>query len=358
MACLIIAEAGVNHNGDIALARALVDAAVDAGADVVKFQTFKADRLATRRAPKADYQNITTDSAESQHAMLRRLELTPVMHDELIAYCRQRGIRFLSTPFDRQSLAYLAGEVDLDLIKIPSGEVTNGPLLLDAARTGRDIILSTGMSALGEVEAALQVLTFGMIEPTRMPDPAVLAQAWQATESRLRLQQRVTLLHCTTEYPTPYDSVNLKAMETLRAAFGLRVGLSDHTAGIAIPIAGASLGAAVIEKHFTMDRTLPGPDHKASLEPMELKAMVDGIRAVEKAMGDGVKCAQAAEIKNMDIARKSLVAARAIKAGEVFSVDNLDVKRPGSGISPMHYWSLLGRSAKCDYDADDLIVEW
>ncbi|CDL00624.1 conserved protein of unknown function [Magnetospirillum gryphiswaldense MSR-1 v2] len=358
MACLIIAEAGVNHNGDIALAHALVDAAVAAGADVVKFQTFKADRMATQRAPKADYQNVTTDSAESQHAMLRRLELTPAMHDELIAYCRQRGIRFLSTPFDRQSLAYLAGEVGLDLIKIPSGEVTNGPLLLDAARTGRDIILSTGMSALGEVEAALQVLTFGMLEPTRTPDAARLAQAWQVTEGRVRLRQRVTLLHCTTEYPAPFDSVNLKAMETMRAAFGLRVGLSDHTVGIAIPIAGASLGAAIIEKHFTMDRTLPGPDHKASLEPLELKAMVEGIRAVEWAMGDGVKCAQEAEIKNMEIARKSLVAACAIKAGELFSAENLDVKRPGSGISPMHYWGLLGRPAKCDYDADDLIVEW
>ena len=331
MKALIIAEAGVNHNGDLGLARRLIDAAAVAGADRVKFQTFSADRLATVSADKAPYQARTTGSDESQHAMLRRLELSRAMHVELIGHCRSRGIEFFSTGFDPASVDLLA-ELGASCFKVPSGEITNLPYLRHVGRYGKPVILSTGMSSLGEIEAALAVLE----------------------QSGTRRSQ-ITVLHCTTEYPAPMAEVNLRAMLTIRDAFGVAVGYSDHTPGIEVAIAAVALGAAVIEKHFTLDRTLPGPDHKASLEPMELASMVRSIRNVEQALGSPIKRATDSELGNKPIARKSLVAARAIRAGEVFTEANLAVKRPGNGLSPMCWDQVLGRKACRDFAADELI---
>ena len=355
MSVTIIAEAGVNHNGEIEMAHRLIDVAAEAGADAVKFQTFKAGLLATEAAPKADYQNATTGHAESQLAMLKRLELPAAWHRELIDRCRDRGLDFLSTPFDRQSLGFLVDDLDLKTLKMASGEITNGPLLLQASQSGRDIILSTGMSTLQEVEDALAILAFGFTDPGGTPGRQAFRAAFASAAGRAALSEKVVILHCTTEYPAPVGDTNLAAMETLRNAFGLPVGLSDHTEGIAIPIAAAALGAQVIEKHFTLDRTLPGPDHKASVEPGELTAMIAGIRAVEAALGDGVKGPKPSEMKNMDIARKSLVALRPISAGEPFSEDNLGAKRPGSGVSPMDYWDWLGKKAPRDFKPDEAL---
>ena len=331
MKTLIIAEAGVNHNGDLALARQLIDVAADAGADLVKFQTFSADRLVATHARKADYQTQTTDAGETQHAMIRRLELTREMHETLIAHCKSRGIQFFSTGFDPDSVELLV-ELGLDCFKIPSGEITNLPYLRHVGRYGKSVILSTGMATLSEVEAALDVLG-------------------QAGTPR----ERITVLHCNTEYPTPMTDVNLRAMLTMRDAFGVAVGYSDHTPGIEVPIAAVALGATVIEKHFTLDHNLPGPDHKASLEPDELKAMVVAIRNIEQAMGNGIKRPSPSEAKNMPIARKSLVAARTIHAGEMFSETNIAVKRPGTGMSPMRWDEVMGRKAPRDFSADELI---
>jgi N,N'-diacetyllegionaminate synthase len=328
---LIIAEAGVNHNGDLDLARRLIDVAADAGADMVKFQTFRADRLVTTHARKADYQTQTTDAGETQHAMIRRLELTREMHEALIAHCKSRGILFFSSGFDPDSVDLLV-ELGLDCFKIPSGEITNLPYLRHVGRYSKSVVLSTGMATLVEIKAALEVLE-------------------QAGTPR----ERITVLHCNTEYPTPMADVNLRAMLTIRDAFGVAVGYSDHTPGIEVPIAAVALGATVIEKHFTLDRNLPGPDHKASLEPDELKAMVAAIRNIEQAMGDGIKRPSPSEMKNMPIARKSLVAAHAIRAGEVFSEANLAVKRPGTGLSPMRWDEVRGRKAPRDFAADELI---
>jgi N,N'-diacetyllegionaminate synthase len=329
---LIIAEAGVNHNGDSGLAKQLVDAAAEAGADLVKFQTFNAERLATQAAPKADYQNRTTDQSESQFSMLRQLELTVEMHGALIAHCQNRKIRFLSTGFDIQSLDYLAS-LGLDRFKIPSGEITNLPYLRHVGAFGKSVILSTGMATLGEIEAALDVL-----------------------ENAGAPRSRITVLHCNTEYPTPMQDVNLRAMCSIRDAFGVEVGYSDHTPGIEVPIAAVALGATVIEKHLTLDRNLPGPDHKASLEPDEFAAMVSAIRNIEQAMGDGIKRPSPSESKNKPIVRKSLVAARAIRAGEVFTRDNVTAKRPGTGVSPMRLDEVIGRAAVRDFLAEELIT--
>ena len=331
MKTLIIAEAGVNHNGDLAMACTLIDVAAAAGADRVKFQTFRADRLVTTQARKADYQIHATDAGESQHSMLRRLELTRSMHDELIAHCRSRGIEFFSTGFDVESIDLLV-QLGLDSFKIPSGEITNLPYLRHVGSYKKPVFLSTGMASLGEIEAALMALE-------RAGTP----------------RTRITVLHCTTEYPAPMAEVNLRAMLTIRDAFGVAVGYSDHTAGIEVAIAAVALGATVIEKHFTLDRNLPGPDHKASLEPDELRAMVAAIRNVEQALGVGIKCASPSELKNRPISRKSIVASRAIEAGETFSSDNLTVKRPGTGISPMRWDELLGRKAARRFGRDELI---
>ena len=328
---LIIAEAGVNHNGDLELAKQIVKAAANAGADLVKFQTFTAERLAIDSAPKADYQNQTTDQKQSQFSMLRQLELTAEMHEQLIVYCSKQGIGFFSTGFDLQSVDYLAS-LGADRFKIPSGEITNLPYLRHVGAFGKPLILSTGMATLGEIEAALD-----------------------ACEIAGTPRSRITVLHCNTEYPTPMQDVNLRAMCSIRDAFGVAVGYSDHTLGIEVPIAAVALGATVIEKHLTLDRNLAGPDHKASLEPDEFAAMVRAIRNIEQAMGDGIKRPSPSEAKNKPIARKSLVAARSIKAGERFTPENLTAKRPGTGVSPMRWDKAMGRTATRDYGADEMI---
>ena len=352
----IIAEAGVNHNGDMALARHLIEAAADAGADAVKFQTFKAEMLASVNAPKAEYQNKITDSAESQLNMLKKLELPLEAYPELIVLCKRRGIAFLSTPFEEESLAFLVQKCRLPLIKLPSGEITNAPFLLSVAQTGLPVILSTGMSTLSEIENALSVLAFGYLHAHEPEGADDFAKSYMEAQSTGLLRSRVQLLHCTTEYPAPFDEVNLAAMDTMRQAFGLDVGYSDHTKGIAVPLAAAARGARIIEKHFTLDKKLPGPDHKASLEPNELKDMVDGIRQIELALGNGIKIPGKKELANAVVARKSIVAAGEIAKGELFSKENLAIKRPGNGMSPMKYWEVLGKTADRYYAEDELIV--
>ena len=331
MSVLIIAEAGVNHNGDLDTARQLVAAAAAAGADIVKFQTFSARKLVTAGAAKAAYQIATTGKDEGQLDMIRKLELSRQDHEMLIEECRRHGIRFFSTAFDTDSFDMLL-DMGLDQVKVPSGELTNLPLLRHMTRHGLPVMLSTGMATLGDVEAALEV-----IERNGTP------------------RHRITVLHCTTEYPAPMEDVNLRAMVSMKAAFGVQVGYSDHTPGIEIPMAAVALGATIIEKHFTLDCNLPGPDHKASLEPDRFKAMVEAIRNVEIALGDGIKRPSASELKNKPIARKSLVAARHIRAGERFSAENLAAKRPGTGISPMQWDAVIGRVAVRDFQTDELI---
>ncbi|SNZ20124.1 N-acetylneuraminate synthase [Cohaesibacter gelatinilyticus] len=331
MHTLIIAEAGVNHNGDMNMARQLIEAAADAGADMVKFQTFKADRLVTPDAQKADYQKVTTAGEGTQYQMLRKLELSDTMHADLIAHCQKVGIEFCSTGFDIQSLHDLVA-MGVNVMKIPSGEITNLPYLRAVAGFGLPVILSTGMATLGDVELALDVLE----------------QAGTARE-------QITVLHCTTEYPAPMQDVNLHAMQSMGLALGVDVGYSDHTVGIEVPTAAIALGATVIEKHFTLDKTLPGPDHQASLAPDELKAMVSAIRNIEHALGDGIKRPTEIERKNMQVARKSVVAARDIAAGEVFTEENLTVKRPGTGISPMFWDEVIGQMAKRDFAQNELV---
>jgi N,N'-diacetyllegionaminate synthase len=333
MRTLIIAEAGVNHNGDIGMARKLIAAAAEAGADFVKFQTFKAKNLVSATAPKAEYQKKTTKGSESQLEMIQKLELSREDHALLIEECRLKGIGFFSTAFDFQSFDLLMELGCLEQIKIPSGELTNLPLLRYMTRFGKPLMLSTGMANLGEIEAAIEA-----IEKAGTP------------------RHLITVLHCTTEYPTPMEDVNLRAMVAMKGAFGVNTGYSDHTPGIEIPIAAVALGATVIEKHFTLDRNLPGPDHKASLEPQELKAMVVGIRNIERALGDGVKRPSPSELKNKPIARKSLVAIRPISAGEPFSAENIGAKRPGTGLSPMRWDEIVGRTATKDFAVDELIT--
>lgn len=357
MSVYIIAEAGVNHNGSLDMALELVDAAAKAGADAVKFQTFAAERLVRKDAPKAAYQEQTTGTEESQYEMLRRLELPRAAHKALIERCAARRIDFLSTPFDEESLDFLTDELRLRTIKLGSGEVTNGPLLLRAARKGTSLILSTGMCTLGEVETALGCLAFGYVRPDEPPSLDAFLEAYASPEGREALERRVTLLHCTTEYPAPFDEVNLRSMLTMREAFGLSVGYSDHTEGIAVSVAAAALGATVIEKHFTLDATLPGPDHRASLEPDDLAELVRSIRRVVAALGSGVKAPSPSERENRRIVRKSLAAKRPIHRGEPFTPENLTCKRPGGGASPFAFWSLLGRTASREYAEDEAIEE-
>jgi len=351
---LIIAEAGVNHNGSLEIALQLVDAAASAGADVVKFQTFKADRLATARAAKADYQVANTQDAGSQLAMLRRLELSQADHGTLLARCLDRGIRFMSTAFDAESLAFLA-TMDMPAIKIPSGDITCGPLLLQAARLQRPLIVSTGMSTLTDIEQALGVIAFGLTADREPDGRSDFDAAYASKQGRDALRRHVTLLHCVTQYPAPPESVNLRAMDTMATKFGLPVGYSDHTLGYEVALAAVARGATVIEKHFTLDRALPGPDQAASLEPDELRRMITGIRNIERALGDGRKVPAAQELGNRDVARRSLVAARAIRKGDVFVAESLACKRPGHGVSPMAYWDVLGLRAPRDFAPDELI---
>lgn len=327
---IIIAEAGVNHNGDMTTAKGLIDAAATAGVDYVKFQTFKTENLVSSDAPTAEYQKTATNET-SQFAMLKRLELSDAQHLELIDYCHQKGVKFLSTAFDLDSIDLLS-RFDLDFWKIPSGEITNYPYLVKIARTSKPVVMSTGMCHLTDVENALNVLTENGVK-----------------------KEDITLLHCNTQYPTPMCDVNLKAMITLADTFGVKTGYSDHTQGIEIPIAAVALGATVIEKHFTLDRNMEGPDHKASLEPQELKAMTIAIRNVEQALGTGDKTPSTSETPNKNVARKSIVAKRQIKQGESFTEENITVKRPGNGISPMRWREVIGTTATRDFAPDELI---
>ena len=328
MSVYVIAEAGVNHNGSFELACKLVDAAKEAGVDCIKFQTFKSKNLVSHNAQKADYQKTTTGDG-SQVDMLKKLELS---YDEFIAlkeYCDKVGITFLSTPFDFESIDFL-NSIDMPFWKIPSGEVTNLPYLIALAKTGKPVVMSTGMCEMDEIEAAIKVL-------------------------RENGTTDIKLLHCNTEYPTPFEDVNLKAMQTIQGAFDLEVGYSDHTKGIEVPVAAVALGATVIEKHFTLDRNMEGPDHKASLEPHELAAMVSCVRHIEQALGNGDKTPSPSEKKNIAIARKSIVAKRAIKAEEELTEENITVKRPGIGISPMRWFDVIGTKAARDFEEDELI---
>jgi len=328
---LIIAEAGVNHNGLIELAFKLIDAAKEAGADAIKFQTFKAASLVSKNAEKAEYQKLTTDSNESQYEMIKRLELNYDDHSKLIEYCKNKNITFLSSPFDLDSIDLL-NKLGLDTFKIPSGEIVNLPYLRKIAKLNKNVILSTGMADLGEIEDALNILI----------------------ESGTA-KNKITVLHCNTEYPTPFEDVNLRAMLTIKNAFNVKVGYSDHTTGIEVPIAAASLGAEVIEKHFTLDKNMGGPDHKASLEPDEFAQMVKVIRNIERAVGNGIKKPSPSELKNIDVVRKSIIALRSIKAGELFTEKNICIKRPGNGISPMRWDEVIGKKADKDFEIDDLI---
>jgi len=332
MKTLVIAEAGVNHNGQLKLAKQLVAAAAAAGADLIKFQSFAAGSLVAQGAPKARYQEVTTGSTEGQYEMVKRLELSRADHEELLAECRRHGIDFFSTAFDAENFDMLTG-LGLGMVKIASGEITNLPLLRYMTRLRKPVLLSTGMARLGEIEDAIEV-----VEAAGTP------------------RDLITLLHCTTEYPAPPAEVNLRAMVAMKHAFGVQVGYSDHTRGIEMPIAAVALGARVIEKHFTLDHSLPGPDHQASLEPDDLAAMVSAIRNVEQALGDGIKRPTASEIRNRSVARKSLVAARPIAAGEVFTAENVGAKRPGTGISPMRWDEVMGRTAPRAFAADELIA--
>ena len=334
MHTLIIAEAGVNHNGSIDIARQLVDKAVEAGVDIIKFQTFKAEKLVSKSARQAEYQkkNIGFKADDSQLNMLKKLEMSEADHAELVSYCNQKGIKFFSTAFDMDSIDYLHS-LNMGLWKIPSGEITNYPYIKKIAQYGEPVILSTGMCEMDDISAAVSVLLKYGVK-----------------------REQITILHCNTEYPTPYEDVNLRAMNTIKDEFNANVGYSDHTKGIEVPIAAVALGASVIEKHFTLDRNMEGPDHKASLEPDELKAMVNAIRNIEKAIGgDGTKHVSESERKNITIARKSIIAARDIKKGELLTEENLTVKRPGTGISPMRWEEVIGTKAIRNFAEEDLI---
>ncbi|MDR3725085.1 MAG: N-acetylneuraminate synthase [Terracidiphilus sp.] len=356
LSTVIIAEAGVNHNGSLDRALALVDLAANAGADAVKFQMFIPEAVISRYAQKAKYQVKTTGDSESQLEMVKRLALDLDAHKQLKRHCEMRNIQFLSTPFDLSSVDMLVNDLKVSRIKVGSGEITNAPLLLRVAQSGLPVIVSTGMSLLGEIEDALGVLAYGYLQTRELPSIAGFRQAFLSREGQQQLQEKVTLLHCTTEYPSPFEDVNLLAMDTMGSAFGLPVGLSDHTADYSVSIAAVARGACIIEKHFTQDRSLPGPDHKASLEPEELAAMVTAIRQVEQALGSPRKLVAASEAKNQEIARKSMVALQTIHKGEPFTSNNLGAKRPGTGISPIRYWEFLGKTATRDYNVDEFIT--
>lgn len=357
MKTYIIAEAGVNHNGSLEIAKDLIKAAKEAGADAVKFQTFKAENLVTKHAKQADYQVHNLGEATSQFEMLKKLELTYDEFKELQIFCYAENIAFLSTPFDFDSVDFLLDHLHMDTIKIPSGELTNAPFIHYIATKKKPIILSTGMATIQEIHEALAFLAHGLARPQ---EPVVLERVcafYKTKEAEEVIKKYITLLHCTTQYPAPAESINLQAINEMKQIFQLPVGLSDHSEGIHIPITAVSMGATVIEKHFTLDKALEGPDHIASLNPNELKAMIDGIREIEQAMGNGIKQPTPVELQNRIAARKSLVAKKSIQAGELFTVNNLTVKRPGAGVEPSKYWSYIGKVATKSYDKDDLINE-
>lgn len=354
--CYIIAEAGVNHNGDLMLARELVDRAADAGADAVKFQTFDATKLVSRNAPKASYQKQTTDAIESQLDMLRKLELPRRWHHELRDRAKSRGIEFLSTAFDISSLEFLES-LGMPFYKVPSGEITNGPLLWRFARQRKPLVVSTGMATLSDVEQALAVIAHAFNEDAEPRHADEVWHGWSRPEWRRSLLGRVKLLHCTSQYPTSMHEVNLSAMDTLRHAFGLPVGYSDHTDGILIPLAAAARGAVLIEKHFTLDRTMLGPDHRASLEPKQLALMIDEIRSITLALGDCIKSPQDSEWETRKAARQQVVVTRDIRAGDSFARTDLATARSGGGMSPMALWGLVGATAGRDYHSGDAVEE-
>jgi len=351
----VIAEAGVNHNGDISLAYKLIDAAADAGADIVKFQSFRAEALVTPSARKADYQMNRTGGDQSQYEMLKALELSARDHQQLISHCRTRDIEFLSTPFDFQSLRLLE-DLNVPKLKIGSGDMSNAPLVHACAKTGKNLILSTGMASLEEVEEILGVAAHGFIG-TDLPSPAAFKSIYASNQGRAILEEKVVVMHCTTAYPTPLTDINLAAMETMRDRLPTPIGFSDHSDGIHVSVGAAARGAVMIEKHLTLDCTMPGPDHQASLEPNQFKEMTRGIRAVVAAIGSAKKIPTESERANMAVVRKSLVAACTIAEGETFTDANVTLKRPGDGLEPMRYWDLLGRKADRNYQPNEIIQE-
>tara|TARA_B110000444_G_scaffold261004_1_gene310435 strand:- start:23935 stop:25014 length:1080 start_codon:yes stop_codon:yes gene_type:complete len=353
----IIAEAGVNHNGNSELAFKLIDKGIEAGADAIKFQIFKADNLATDKSDKAQYQLSTTNKHESQLTMLKSLELPLKTYIKLKEYCEKLGADFLITAFDSTSLNFIINKLNVSRLKIPSGEITNGPLILQHAQSGLDIIMSTGMANLNEIQDALSIISYGYNnqKPINSVNFKKIIEFNKIEKPKISLKDKVTLLHCTTEYPAPIDELNLKAIQTLKDTFGLMVGYSDHSEGILASIIASSFDIKIIEKHFTLDKTMAGPDHKASLEPDELKLMIESIRNTENIMGAGEKKASPSEIKNIFIARKSLVALINIKKGDSFSEKNLTAKRSGNGISPMKFWEFIGKKACRDYLKDEII---
>lgn len=350
----IIAEAGVNHNGSLELSYQLVDAAAEAGADAVKFQTYKTENLVTKTAGQAEYQKKNIGESLSQFEMLKNLELSYDDFKKIKQYCNHKEIMFLSTPFDLESVDFLIKEIGLSLIKIPSGEITNAPYLYQIAKQGVQVILSTGMATIEEIHHALAFLAYGYSGNNDILLNRV-KEFYQTEQAKEILRDKVSILHCTTEYPTPFEDINLNAMDDMRKTFQLPIGLSDHSEGVIVPIAAVAKGATIIEKHFTLDKTMSGPDHKASLDPMELKELVDSVRSIEKAMGKSQKNPVKTEVKNKAIARKSLVAAQKIREGEVFSANNLTVKRPGTGIEPYYYWDYIGKYSNENYEKDEVI---
>lgn len=353
----VIAEAGVNHNGSLELAKKLVRVAKETGADAVKFQTFKAENLVTKQAQQAEYQVQNLGEATSQYNMLKKLELSYQEFVELHAYCHEQNIAFLSTPFDFESVDFLLDELAMGTVKIPSGELTNAPFIHYIATKQKPIILSTGMATVEEIHEALAFIAYGLARPK---EPVIVERVhafYKTEEAEEVLQKYVTILHCTTQYPAPIHSINLNAMKAMREIFKVHIGFSDHSEGIAIPIGAAAIGATVIEKHFTLDKEMEGPDHIASLNPEELKEMVQGIRAIEIALGDGIKKPTTIELQNRQPARKSLVAKKEIHIGDVFSSSNLTVKRPGDGIAPSNYWEYIGQVATKSYKEDEMIDE-
>lgn len=352
---IIIAEAGVNHNGSVKNAELLIDVAAEMGADAVKFQTFNTDDVLIKGVPKVKYQIMNTNNNESQYDMIKALELSQAEFSYLNAHCLKRKVTFLSTPFDLNSLNFLVNQLEMSQIKIASNEITNGPLLLAAAMTGKPILLSTGMSNLTDIEKALSVIAFGYLHPMRAVSGLAFQDAYQSEQGKACLKEKVTLLHCTSEYPATHASLNLRAIQTLSTIFGLRVGYSDHSLGIEVPLVAIGLGARVIEKHFTLSKTMQGPDHVASLDPTELGKMVKVIRQMEDALGDGIKQPTPCEMETLKLMRRSLVSNANIQIGDVFNCDNMVAKQPGTGICPMNYWDYLGRKATCSYEKDEMI---
>ena len=355
---IIVAEAGVNHNGCLDTALQLVDSAASSGADIVKFQTFKAKNLVSGSAKLAKYQQKRVESNINQRQMLADLELAFADFEVLADHCAQRGIEFLSTAFDSESLDFLTTEIDLRRLKIPSGEITNAPFVLDHAKTGKSLIISTGMSDISEIETALGVVAYGLTSvETSKPSMGAFQSAYQSIAGKEALREKVTLLHCTSEYPAPIDQINLRAMDNLAEIFSLPIGYSDHSDGILVSVAAAARGASIVEKHFTLDASLPGPDHKASIEPAQLKLLVEQIRVVESALGSREKTVQVSERDNRSVARKSLHTKEKIREGERFSDHNVIAMRPGTGMPPDRYWELLGKQASRDYSAGEPILE-